>query len=276
MILGGSVPFLNIFSLFGQVWRPVLEISVLTLFFYSIFSFIRGTRAVQVLKGLVILIMIFFLAQRLDLDTINWLLERLFPVAVLALIVLFQPELRRVLANLGGNPLVPSLGRNVVLLEKIAETCHILSKKRIGALIAIEDTVGLKNYIESGVRIDAQVSPELLMTLFYPRTPLHDGGVIIQGEHVVAAACLFPLTQQPQIEKSMGTRHRAAIGLSEETDALVIAVSEETGVISVAVQGRLERDLDRDKLNQILKERFIGTGHKLLWFHSRKKHEEII
>ncbi|MBI1870614.1 MAG: TIGR00159 family protein [Chlamydiae bacterium] len=255
---------------FPSLWRPVLEIGVMAVFFYYLFRYIRGTRAVQVLKGLIILIVIFFLAQRLRLETVNWLLTKVFPVAVIALIILFQPELRRVLASLGGNPFLPSLGRSEGVLDKIVEAGHILSKRRIGALIAIEDEVGLKNYIESGVKVDAVVSTELLMTLFHPKTPLHDGGVIIEGDHVAAAACLFPLTQQPNIEKSMGTRHRAALGLTEETDAVVIVVSEETGKITVAMDGKFSGNLDQDRLKEVLRARLIREGKKRKWFTIRK------
>lgn len=262
---------MTISEFISLVWRPALEIMVLAILFYYLFGFIRGTRAVQVLKGLVILLVIFFLAQRLQLDTVNWILGRVFPVAAIALIILFQPELRRVLASLGGNPFLPSLGRNEAVLDAIAQACNILSKKRIGALIAIEDHVGLKNYIESGVKIDSLVTPELLMTFFYPQTPLHDGGAIIQGDHIAAAACLFPLTQQPNIEKSMGTRHRAALGLSEETDAVVVIVSEETGRISVAIDGKFIEDLDQESLKKILKTRLIGEGTKRTWIPSKRK-----
>lgn len=265
--------FLNSLTL---IWRPILEIAVLAIFFYFLFGYIRGTRAVQVLKGLVILLVIFFLAQRLKLETVNWILGKVFPVAVIALIILFQPELRRVLASLGGNPLLPSLGRSAAILDMIAEACHILSKKRIGALIAIEDEVGLKNYIESGVKVDSAVSTELLMTLFYPKTPLHDGGVVIEGDHIAAAACLFPLTQQPHIQKSMGTRHRAAIGLSEETDAVVIVVSEETGKISVAMDGKLVGSLEQEELKKMMRDRLIGDGQRKNWFHSRGRHPHAL
>lgn len=261
----------GISSFLSKMWRPVLEITVLTVFFYYLFGLIRGTRAVQVLKGLIILLVIFFLAQRLKLDTINWILGRVFPVAVLILFIIFQPELRRALANLGSNPFLPSLGRNEAVLDIIAEACYIMSKKRIGALIAIEDTVGLKNYIESGVRVDATVSPELLMTIFFPKNPLHDGGVVIEGGHVAAAACLFPLTQRQDIEKSMGTRHRAALGLSEETDAVIVAVSEETGKLSVAIEGNLIEVVDEESLKRILKERLIEETVKRGIFHHWKR-----
>lgn len=263
-------------NILGNIWRPALEIVVLTIFFYSVFSLIRGTRAVQVLKGVVILLIIFFLAQRLELDTINWLLGKFFPVAMIALIILFQPELRKVLAGLGGNPFIPSLVQNEAILEAIAEACHILSKKRIGALVAIENSVGLKNYIESGLRIDAYVTSELLMTLFYPKTPLHDGGVIIQGDHIVAAACLFPLTQQPNIEKSMGTRHRAAIGLSEETDAVVVVVSEETGKVSMALNGKLSAPLDKETVLKVLRSRLMPQNAKRGWIHALKRSDDEI
>ena len=256
-------------SFLSAIWRPILEITVLTVFFYYLFGLIRGTRAVQVFNGLIILLVIFFLAQRFKLDTINWILGRVFPVAVLILFIIFQPELRRALANLGSNPFLPSLGRNEAVLDVIAEACYIMSKKRIGALIAIEDTVGLKNYIESGVRVDATVSPELLMTIFFPKNPLHDGGVVIEGGHVAAAACLFPLTQRQDLEKSMGTRHRAALGLSEETDAVVVAVSEETGKLSVAVEGSLVEVPSEEDLKKILKERLIEEAVNRRWFHHR-------
>lgn len=263
--MSSVIHFISVF------WRSVLEVSVLAAFFYYLFGFIQGTRAVQVLKGLVILLAIFFIAQRLNLDTVNWILGRFFPVAVIALIILFQPELRKVLASLGGNPFLPSLGRNEAVLDTLAETCEILSKKRIGALIALEDDIGLKNYIESGVKVDALVSQELLITLFFPKTPLHDGGVIIEGDHISAAACLFPLTQQAHIQKSVGTRHRAALGLSEETDALIVVVSEETGKISVAIDGKLIEDLDQESLKKLLKTRLIGDHSRKGWFHPRRK-----
>ncbi len=261
----------SIIHFMSTFWRPVMEVSILAVFFYYLFGFIQGTRAVQVLKGLVILLAIFFVAQRLDLSIVNWILGRVFPVAVIALIILFQPELRKVLAGLGGNPFIPSLGRNEAVLDTIAETCEILSKKRIGALIAIEDDVGLKNYVESGIKIDALISQELLITIFFQKTPLHDGGVIIEGDHISAAACLFPLTQQPNIQKSVGTRHRAALGLSEETDAVVIVVSEETGRISLALDGKFVEDLDQETLKKLLRVRLIGDQSKKGWFNPRKK-----
>ena len=245
-----------------NLWRPVLEILIIASLFYYLLGFIRGTRAVQVLKGLVILIIIFVLAQRFHLDAVNWLLTKIFPVAMLALIIIFQPELRTALARLGANPFLPNLGRNKAVLNIIAETISMLSKKRIGALIAIEDEVGLKNYIESGVSIHSSVSGELLMSIFFPNTPLHDGGVIIQGDQVASAACLFPLTQREDLAKTMGTRHRAALGLSEETDAVVIVVSEETGMVSLTMYGKFIHDLSEERLKEILEKRLIRVVEK--------------
>ncbi|MDP3980463.1 MAG: diadenylate cyclase CdaA [Chlamydiota bacterium] len=245
-----------------KLWRPALEVLFMGTLFYYLFGLIRGTRAVQVLKGLVVLIIIFIVAQHLQLDAVNWLLTKIFPVAMLALIVIFQPELRQALARLGANPFLPNLARNKAILNVIATSAGILSKKRIGALIAIEDEVGLKNYIESGVSINSHVSVELLISIFFPNTPLHDGGVVIQSDQVAAAACLFPLTQRQDLAKTMGTRHRAALGLSEETDALVIVVSEETGQISVAMYGKFLHDLSEERLKEVIVKRLFRVAEK--------------
>jgi len=259
----------NVDVLIG-LWRPALEILAMGVFFYYVFGFIRGTRAVQVLKGLVVLISIFVIARQLHLDAVNWLITKIFPVAMLALIVIFQPELRRALARLGANPFLPNFARNQFILDAIAEAAHVLSLKRTGALMAIEDEVGLKNYIESGVDLDAKVSSELLLNIFHPNTPLHDGGVIIQQDHVAAASCLFPLSQRSDLSKTLGTRHRAALGLSEETDAVVVIVSEETGLISVAMEGRFIHEIDKENLKKLLGRRLIHKAGKKGIFQRKK------
>jgi len=250
----------------ANTWRPILEISVMALFFYYIFLFIQGTRAVQILFGLFLIVSFFFLIQILKLDSLNWLISRIFPVAILSLLIIFQPELRRGLARLGGKPFMSFLSGEENVINIVSESAMVLSKKRIGGLIALEAEIGLKNYIESGIKLDARVSTELIVTIFTDKTPLHDGGVVIEGGMIAAAACLFPLTQLPKIAKTMGTRHRAAIGLSEETDAVVVVVSEETGSIAIAHQGNIIPDLDEVRLKRILRNVLVVTKEKKSFF----------
>ena len=250
----------------ANAWRPLIEISVMAVFLYYIFLFIQGTRAVQILVGLILIVSFFFLVQILKLDSLNWLMSRIFPVAILALLIIFQPELRRGLARLGGQPFMSFISGEENIINAVAEAAQILSKKRIGSLIAIEAEIGLKNYIESGIRLEARVSTELIVTIFTNKTPLHDGGIIIEGGRIAAAACLFPLTQLPKIAKTMGTRHRAGIGLSEETDAVIVIVSEENGSISIAHQGNIIQDLDDIRMKRILRNVLVVTKEKKSFF----------
>jgi diadenylate cyclase len=202
--------------------------------------------------GLLILAVIFNIAKVLELHTINWVLTKLFAVGVVAFLIIFQPELRRALARMGENTIFGSFLKKGGTIDEVVQTAERLSRSKIGALIAIEREVGLKNYIEGGLAVDAKVSAELLTSIFFPNTPTHDGGVIIQGDRIASCGCLFPLSQNPQLSPSMGTRHRAALGLSEETDVVCVVVSEETGGISVAVYGKLTRDLDEEGLRRVL------------------------
>jgi len=231
------------------VLKVITEIAVLWFCFYILMLYIKGTRTVQVLKGIFIVVAIFFITKWLGLDTIHWIMTKLLPISILALLIIFQPELRRGLARLGQFGAFPA---NELVIDEIVKSAATLSKKKIGALMAIEREIGLRPYIESGVSLDGKVSTELISTIFMPNTPLHDGGIIIQEARIVAAGCLFPLTQEAHITKTLGTRHRAAIGLSEETDSIVVVVSEETGTISVAVGGKLSRDLDKEGLTKTL------------------------
>lgn len=230
-------------------WKYILEIIILWFFYYMLLVFVQGTRAVQVLKGLIILVVIFVITQELNLETINWILTKIFTISVIAFLIIFQPELRRGLARIGQFGV---FYREKEILEEISKAVVTLSKKKTGVLIAIEREIGLKPYIESGISIDSQVTSELINTIFMPNTPLHDGGVIIQGSRISAAGCLFPLTQSPHISKTLGTRHRAGIGLSEETDAVVVIVSEETGDISISVGGKLMRGVEEENLGKTL------------------------
>ena len=236
-----------------------IEIIILWYAIYMILAFIKGTRTEQLLKGIVIIGAIFVIAQQFKLDAILWVMVRLFPLSVLALVIIFQPELRRGLARLGQFGVYQEDGG---IIEEISRSAGYLSEKKIGALIAIEREVGLKNYIESGVSIDGKVTKELLISIFSTKAPLHDGAVIIQQGRIVAAGCLLPLTQEANISKSLGTRHRAAIGLSEETDAVCVVVSEETGSMSISMSGKLMHNLSEENLVKLLKEIFYNP-HKL-------------
>ena len=238
------------------IWRPVLEIVVLWYVFYHLLVFIKGTPAVQVLRGLIFLIILFFIslfiAQELNLTIISWILPKLFAVFLLSFLIIFRPELRRGLAQLGQGSVLGLFFREERIIAEITEAVFLLAEKKIGAIIALEREIGLKPYIESGVPLDSRVNSELINTIFMPHTPLHDGGIIIQDGRIVAAGCLFPLTQNPKISKTLGTRHRAAVGLTDETDALVIVVSEERGLVSLAREGKLISDIDKDSLIRTL------------------------
>ena len=248
------------------LWRPILEILIIWWVLYSLFRLIQGTRAVQVVMGVIFFILIFQFARLLGLQTINWALGKLLAIGVIALLIIFQPELRRALARVGQNTMLRSFLQEGGIMDEVVKACEVMSKKKIGALIAIEREVGLKNYVESGIPIDAQVSSELLLSIFYPKSPLHDGGVIIVGDRIASCGSLFPLTQNVNISKTLGTRHRAAIGLTEETDAVSLVVSEETGGISVSVYGKLTRDLDGEGLRRVLKSLFKSKGSERFSF----------
>lgn len=236
-----------------QIYRPILEIAILWYVFYILLIFIKGTRAFQVFRGIIILILVFFITQKLGLTVINWILTKLFAISVIAFVIIFQPELRRGLARIGQNPILGTFIKEEKIIDEIVRAMMTLSRRKIGALIAIEREIGLKPYIESGVTVDANVTSEILISTFMPTTPLHDGGVVIEGGRIAAAGCLFPLSQNINLSKKLGTRHRAAVGLSEETDAVILAVSEETGIISAAMDGRLTRELDRESVTSILR-----------------------
>ncbi|MCK9555087.1 diadenylate cyclase CdaA [bacterium] len=234
------------------VWKPVVEIAAMSIIFYYMLLSIRGTLAQQVLKGIIIFFVAFILIQKLHLETINWILTKVFAISIIGFIILFQPELRRTLAHIGEKQFFMSMYAEEAVIDVLVRAVSGLSKKKIGALIAIEREVGLKDYIESGIPINSRASEELIQTIFIPNTPLHDGGVIITNNRISAAGCIFPLSSNPTLSKTLGTRHRAAIGLSEETDSVTIVVSEETGSISVASNGVLTRDMDDARLKRAL------------------------
>lgn len=251
-----------LFSLMSEwsVWNyitAILDIAILTYVIYKIVMVLRGTRAVQLIRGLVMLVIAAVLATLLQLTAVSWIMNQFWTVLFVALAVVFQPELRRMLERLGrkgslGPSVYLSSGDLTQLIEEVVGAAVACAKTRTGALIVLERQTGLNDVIETGLRIDSQVSKEMLCNIFVPNTPLHDGAAIISGGRVAAAACFLPLTDNPYISLALGTRHRAAIGLSEISDAVTVIVSEETGAVSVAQEGKLIRNLDDKHLRALL------------------------
>ena len=243
-------------------WRDVVDIAIVSILIYEVLKLIRGTRAVQMAVGAALAVALFYLSRLAELETVNWLIRNLVGYVVFAAIVLFQSDIRRALAHLGRAPFFRYLAKGETVdetVEEIAVAAQMLSTQRTGAIIAIERQIGLRNYAEGGIPLDAEISYDLLVTIFQNGTPLHDGAVIIQENRVSAAACFLPLTVNPRLSKDLGTRHRAAIGLTEENDAVAVVVSEETGWVSVVLEGRIERNLTperlRSRLRQLLRPR---------------------
>jgi len=236
-----------------NVWRPVVEISILAVLIYYTFRFVRGTRGWPVVIGfVVVLLALKAVTWFLDLKVLSWLLDNASFFIAVGGLVIFQPELRRMLAELGNLPLFVSTSEQREAIEVIIQTAERLAEVKIGALIAIEQSIQLHEVVESSVKVDCDATPEMLETIFFPNNAVHDGGVIIKGDRIAYAACIFPLTQRSDMSKSLGTRHRAAIGLSEETDAVIVAVSEETGLISYAYKGQLIRGVTLQELRAFL------------------------
>jgi diadenylate cyclase len=235
-------------------WRDLLEILIVAYVIYRLLRFLVGTRALQILLGLLVLAAIYLAALLLKLSMITYLLGLIFTYGAFAAIVVFQPELRQTLARLGQSRVFRLFGAAPppVIAEEIADAIGRLSRNATGAIIAIERDIRLDDYVESGTRMRATVSADLLATIFSPYSPLHDGAVVVRGDQIVGAACILPLTQRQVGDKSLGTRHRAAVGLSEETDAMVLVVSEETSTISVARRGALSRGLTSDAVRLLL------------------------
>lgn len=260
-------------SILSIGWGGLFEIFALTFVFYYIFLFLHGTRGAQVLAGMLVLIACLLgLTYVLDLTELNWLLRKVSVYIAVAFIVIFQPEIRRALAELGRQPVFTPNTDKRSIIDNIVQAVSHLSDHKVGALIAIEREIGIRSIRESGIKIDAPVIPELLASIFFPHTPLHDGGVIIQGNRIMAASCVFPLSQRLELHKSLGTRHRAAVGLSDETDAVVIIVSEETGTISVSYRGRLSRGLDGERLKRFLTSLLKGQKEDSTW---RRMQEQL-
>ncbi len=240
-------------------WFDVLDIAIMTVIIYQVLKFFKHTKAIHVLKGLALLIIALAVASWLGLPTITWMLSSIFTSGVIILVIMFQPELRRAFENLGRGHFFDNVEeeldaeKNVSELVKVADN---LSRRRVGALMVLTQKSDLKDIIATGTTLDAQISAELIENIFEPNTPLHDGAMILTGSRVVAAGCFLPLSENNNIEKSLGTRHRAALGMSEQSDALVIVVSEETGVISAAHGGSFQRYLDLEMLRKLLTETY--------------------
>ncbi len=238
-------------------WQDAVDIILMSIILYRLLLIIKGTRAAQMLVGLGVLLLASILSRYFELYTVDWLIQSFWTHIVIAIIILFQPEIRRALAQMGETHFLHTLtsAEELKSLDEIIKATVALSNRKIGAIIAIERETNLKDFVEMGTPLDAKVSKEVLLSIFHPTSPIHDGAVVIKGNRIVAAGCFLPIATDTDISKSLGTRHRAGIGLSEETDAVVILVSEETGAISMAINGKLESPFDlgllRDALNDI-------------------------
>ncbi|HYE08540.1 MAG TPA: diadenylate cyclase CdaA [Patescibacteria group bacterium] len=241
-------------------WNTYVDIFIIAIIIYKVMDLIKETRAEQLIKGIAMLIIATRVSEMLGLHTVYWLLKNAMTVGFIAILIIFQPELRRALEHLGrgkfftkGDVLEQELD---ILLEEINKAVLQLSKTKTGAIIILEQETGLNEHLETGTHIDSSVTGELLINLFVPNTPLHDGALIIRKNRIAAAGCFLPLTQNQNLSKELGTRHRAALGITEISDALAIVVSEETGVVSFAMEGKLARYLDAKSLKEIVKKNY--------------------
>jgi len=252
-------------DLFTQIrWQDFLDIGIIACGVYWIIHFIRGTRAVQMLVGLVVVFGAYLASQTLELYTLNWVLDNFLSSVLLVTVILFQNDIRRALTEVGRGSLFGLRERAAYeqVLEEVIKAATFLAQRSVGALIVLKREVGLNEYIERGVAIDGRVSKELLCSIFAPHSPVHDGAVVIQNGRLIAGGCFLPLTSNPNVSKNLGTRHRAAIGLTEETDAVVIVVSEEEGTVALVREGRIFPHLDADALRGALHALFTHTVEK--------------
>ena len=241
----------------GSFWRAAVEIGILWIVIYNSYLYFRGTRGAKVLTGLIVLLLtLTLLSKVLELQVIYWLIRSFTTFLSIALVVIFQPELRRALAALGSQHIFATVTQKRENIEVLTEATFELSNRQLGALIALERETNIHAFAESGVTMDCELSTELIVTIFHPKTPLHDGGVIIRNDRILSAACIFPVSQRHDLDRNLGLRHRAGLGITEESDAIAIIVSEETGKVSICHRGRIERDFDPDdfkrRLGQLL------------------------
>lgn len=251
-------------------WWDLADILIVSFLIYQALMLIRGTRAMQMAIGLFFVLLLLYASQHVPLQTVNWLVRNVLIYSVIAAIVLFQADIRRALSHLGRAPFFRYLERSeqvAEIIEEIVTAADLLAKADVGAIVVFEREIGLRNYVESGIPIDATVSYDLLVTIFQQETPLHDGAVIISENRLAAAACFLPLTVNPKLDRDLGTRHRAAIGLTEESDAVAVVISEERGEISLALLGQIERRLTADDLRERL--------HQLILHRRRGRTEPV-
>ncbi len=237
-------------------WWDLLDIAIVSVLIYQLLLHIKGTRAAQMALSSGLLIGLFFLSRWLQLETVNWIIRNLATYLVIAIVVLFQSDIRRALAHFGRSPFLRYFDRSRrtdETLEELVVTASNLAAKRTGALIIVERQIGLRNYIEGGIPLDAVLTYDLMASIFHTGSPLHDGAVIVQGDRIAAAACFLPLSVSPRVSRELGTRHRAALGLTEENDAIAIVVSEETGNIGLVIGGKLTRGVSPDDLRTELR-----------------------
>lgn len=267
-----------------QYLGNAVDILVVWYVIYKLMMVIRGTKAVQLLKGIVVIVLVRMGSAYLGLNTLQWLMDQAITWGFLAIIIIFQPELRRALEQLGRGRFFSRSGTPVEeqqqkTIEAITKAINYMAKRRIGALLTIERDTGMNDYIETGIPLNAKVSSELLINIFIPNTPLHDGAVIMKRDEIAAAACYLPLSESPFISKELGTRHRAAVGISEVTDSLTVIVSEETGGISVARNGDLHRELTEEALQEMLIAEFSKNSKdasSTKWYWRARKMDKIL
>ena len=249
--------FWGLFDRPTMTWWDVVDILIVSLLIYEALKLIRGTRAMQMATGSLLVLLLFYVSQLFPLTTVSWLIRNVLAYVAFAAIVIFQADIRRALSHLGRAPFFRYFGRTEraqETLEDVITATAMLAQRKVGAIVVFEREIGLGNYVESGIRIDAEVSYDLLTTLFHPATSMHDGAVVIREDRIAAAACFLPLTVRPGLDRDLGSRHRAALGITEETDAVAVVVSEERGEISIAFRGRLERGLSVEQLRKRLPE----------------------
>lgn len=252
---------MNVVDLLGRHWRDVLEIFVVSVAIYYTWLFFRGTRGAKVLTGLaVVFLTVVMMTRVFELEVISWLFTNLSAFLIFG--VIFQPELRRALAALGSHRFFASVTQSRETVELLTETTFELANRQLGALIAIERDTNIDNFAETGVAIDCLLSPELVVSMFFPKTPLHDGAIVFRNDRIIAAACMLPVSQRVDLDRTLGTRHRAALGLSEESDAVVVVVSEETGIVSICHRGAIERDFDPESFKNRLGELLLLNKHE--------------
>jgi diadenylate cyclase len=261
------MPFFEDFTIWKYL-ASIVDILLVSWVIYKLLNLIKGTKAVQLLKGIVVILLIRVVSEFFGLNTLSWLTQQAIDWGFLAIIIIFQPELRRALEQLGRGRFFsrtngPDDEEQEKMVEAIVKATDYMAKRRIGALISIERETGMSDYIETGIPLDAKISSELLINIFIPNTPLHDGAVIIQKNNIAAAACYLPLSESPFISKELGTRHRAALGISEVTDSITVVVSEETGNISLTKNGELHRNLTLDAFKELISHDLIITSTKV-------------